>query len=140
MYSQEMELSSCNIKEILIFSQKKAFLLFQKMENLGKFLIFSQKKVVLIFRKTETLKNYISGNQTFLYFRRNLKNQNLLNFSKKRFEYILLKKLLDNSFHLFYKLYQTILLVHIKTLKAFFCVESFLNFFPIPNKLLFFIF
>ena len=72
MYSQEMELSSCNTKTILIFSQKKAFLLFQKMENLGKFLIFSQKKVVLIFRKTETLKNY-------LYFRK----PNFLIFQEK---------------------------------------------------------
>ena len=71
MYSQEMELSSCNIKKIIIFSQKKAFLLFQKMETLGKFLIFSKKKSCSYFPKNrnpkklfifqETKLSYISG-------------------------------------------------------------------------------
>ena len=46
-----MELSSSNIKKFLMFSRKKAF---------------------LIFRKTKTPKkgNYILGSRTFLYFRK----------------------------------------------------------------------
>ena len=62
-----MELSSSNIKKILIFSQKKAFLKFPEMEpskishasgngNPEKFLIFSQEKTFLIFQETETPK------------------------------------------------------------------------------------
>ena len=78
-----MELSSSNIKKFLIFSQKKAFLIFQETETPKKFLIFSQKKAVLTFTETETLKiflmfqetelSYISGNgnlKNFLYFRK----------------------------------------------------------------------
>ena len=41
-----MELSNSNIKKFLIFSLKKAFLIFQERETLKKFLIFSQKKAV----------------------------------------------------------------------------------------------
>ena len=39
---QEMELSSCNFKKFLIFSQKKGFLIFQEMETQKKFLIFQE--------------------------------------------------------------------------------------------------
>ena len=40
--------------------------------NIKKFLIFSQKKAFLIFQETETPKKnpYILGNGTFLYFRK----------------------------------------------------------------------
>ena len=48
----------------VIFSLKKAFLIFREAKTPKKFLIFSQKKAFLIFRKTENL--YISGNGTFL--------------------------------------------------------------------------
>ena len=58
-----MELPTSNIKKCLIFSQSKAFLIFQETKTPEKLLIFSQKKAVLTFRKTETLKNS-------LYFRK----------------------------------------------------------------------
>ena len=45
-----MELSSSNIKEILIFSQKKAFLIFSQKKV---FLVFSQKKSSLILSTTD---------------------------------------------------------------------------------------
>ena len=48
--------------------------------------------------------------------------------SKKVVNNFFLKTLSDNSFYIFYKLNQTILLV-CKTLKAFFCVESFFSFY-----------
>ena len=48
-----MKLSSSNIKKFLMFSQKKALLIFWETETPKKF---------LIFRETENLKN-------FLYFR-----------------------------------------------------------------------
>ena len=56
-----------NIKKFLIFSQKKAVLIFQGTETPKKFFILSQKKGFLIFWKTEALKKvvYISGNGTF---------------------------------------------------------------------------
>ena len=83
---QKMELSSSNIKKLLIFSQKKAFLIFpkkepctfqiklkkikqstprkflifQEMETPKEFLIFSQYKAFLIFWKMETLKKHHS--------------------------------------------------------------------------------
>ena len=46
-----MDLSSSNIKKILIFSQKKAFLMFRQTETPKKFIIF-----------LETELSYISGN------------------------------------------------------------------------------
>ena len=54
-----MKLSSSNIKKFLIFSQTKAFLIFQETEPTPP----PSKKKQLIFQETETLKN-------FLYFRR----------------------------------------------------------------------
>ena len=57
--SGKMELSSSNIKKVVSFSQKKAFLIFQELETLKEFLIFSKKKAVLVFRKTETLKKLL---------------------------------------------------------------------------------
>ena len=55
-----MELSGSNIKKFLIFSQKKAFLLFQETETLKKSLMFQETKL-----------SYISGNgkPKNLYFR-----------------------------------------------------------------------
>ena len=115
-----MELSNSNIKKFLIFSQKKAFLIFQETENPKKFLIFSQKKAVLIFPETETLKiflmflktelSYISGNgnpKKLLIFqevnfqarknKKNLPQKSFLYFRKlkpkKNFLYFLKRKL-----------------------------------------------
>ena len=85
---QEMELSSPKIKKFVIFSQKKAFLIFPEIERcskkkkkstLRKLLIFSQKKTFVIFRKTET--PYILGNETF-YVSGNRNPKNLLIFQK----------------------------------------------------------
>ena len=62
--------SSKNKKKFLYF------LIFQEIElyysNVKKLLIFSQKKAFLIFGETETLKKIIcvSRNRTFLYFRK----------------------------------------------------------------------
>ena len=55
---QEIELSSSNIKECFIFSQKKAFLISQEM------------KLSYIFGNGNPEK--ISGNRTILYFRKQL--------------------------------------------------------------------
>ena len=48
-----MELSGCNIKIFLIFSQKKTFRTFREMENPKKFILFQ-----------ETEHSYISRNET----------------------------------------------------------------------------
>ena len=56
-----MELSSSNIKKFLIFSQKKAFLIFRKQKSRKSSLYF-WKRNFLIFLETETL--------NFLYFRK----------------------------------------------------------------------
>ena len=52
-----MELSNCNIKKFLIFSQKKAFLIFWEMEL----------SYILGNGNPEKI-SYVSGNGTFLYF------------------------------------------------------------------------
>ena len=86
-------------------------------------------KIFYIFSKenfSDILENE-SFKKSSSYFRRNLqssKKQNLLYISKKSYEKIFLKILSDNSFHLFYKLNQTILLVH-KNIESFFCLECF---------------
>ena len=56
---QEIELFSSNIKKFLIFSQKKAFLIFRQMEP-SYFSENGNPEKIL----------YISGNRTFLYFRK----------------------------------------------------------------------
>ena len=56
---QEIELFSSNIKKFLIFSQKKAFLILREME-LSYFSENGNPEKIL----------YISGNRTFLYFRK----------------------------------------------------------------------
>ena len=48
----------------------------------------------------------------------NPKNQNLLYFSKKVYQYVFPKTHSDNSFHLFYKLNETLLLVF-KNIESF---------------------
>ena len=53
-----------NIKKLLIFSQKKAVLIFQETETLKEFLIFSRKKTFLIFRETETPKKFLMFQET----------------------------------------------------------------------------
>ena len=53
----EMELSGSNIIFFVIFSQKKAFLIFRETETLKTFLIFQGREL-----------SHISGN--FLYFRK----------------------------------------------------------------------
>ena len=45
-----LELSSSNTKKFLIFSQKKAFLIFQKTETPKKFLIFQETELSYISR------------------------------------------------------------------------------------------
>ena len=58
-----MELSGSNIKKILIFSQKKASLIFREME------------LSYILRNGNPEKiPYISRNGTFIYFRRNFQS------------------------------------------------------------------
>ena len=52
-----MDLSSSNIKKFLTFS-----LIFQETETPKKFLIFSQEKAFLIFQETEF--SFISGNES----------------------------------------------------------------------------
>ena len=71
LHFQEMDFSSLNIKKFLIFSQKKAFLIFREMKPsyiLGNELPLPsppppEKKTMPIFQETETLKN-------FLYFKK----------------------------------------------------------------------
>ena len=92
----------------------KVFPIFQGTLILEKILVFSQEKAVLVVWKMKTLKNS-------LYFRK----QNFsggtsevpktkISYTFKSYEYIFLKTLLNNSFHLFYKLNQTILLIYKK--------------------------
>ena len=72
----EMELSGSNIKKFLIFSQKKAFLIFLKKKTPKKSLIFREKELSYIsgsnFPSSKNLKQktkkehpYISRNRTF---------------------------------------------------------------------------
>ena len=63
-----MEFSNSNVEKFLIFSQKKAFLIFQEMKTPKKFLIFSQKKAFLIFRETETPKKFLIFQETELFY------------------------------------------------------------------------
>ena len=69
------------LKKILIFSQKKTFLIFQEMELFYVLrnrkpekmsYILSKESFYFIFHETETPKKirYISGNRYFLYFRK----------------------------------------------------------------------
>ena len=71
-----MELSSSNIKKFLIFSQKKAFFIFQEMKishisgnkNTEKYPYFSGNKNFLYFKKQKTRSekmSYISSNENF---------------------------------------------------------------------------
>ena len=58
----EMALSSPDIKKFLIFSQKKAFLIFRKTVTPQKFLIFQKPELLLYFRKGKPWKtSYFSG-------------------------------------------------------------------------------
>ena len=52
-----MDLSSSMIKRILVFSRKKAFLIFRETETRKKLFVLQEKRL-----------SYISGN--FLYFRK----------------------------------------------------------------------
>ena len=69
-----MKLSSFTINKILIFSQKKAFLIFPEMEpctfqpKLKKLKKIHHKKISYTSGKGNPEKTYISGNGTFLYF------------------------------------------------------------------------
>ena len=58
LYSTKMEFSSSDNKQIVIFSQKKAFHIFQKMGTPKKIIFFSQNKAVLTFLETKL--SYIS--------------------------------------------------------------------------------
>ena len=81
-----MELSSFDIKKKIIFSQKKAFLIFQEMElpssNIKKknyvfskesFFLYFLKKHFSYFLFQKLFKNpYISGNGTFVCFKKRI--------------------------------------------------------------------
>ena len=87
-----MELPSSNIKKVLIFSQKKAFLIFPEMKsctfqpnsknekihpgkiaynsgngNPEKFIVFSKKKAFLIFPEKGTAKKFFIFQETELF-------------------------------------------------------------------------
>ena len=78
---REMELSGCNIKKFLIFSQKKAFLILWKSRKNS---LHFRKRNFLIFQETETLKSFLyfmnfgkwyflaPSLKNFLYFRKEL--------------------------------------------------------------------
>ena len=53
-----MELFSSNITEFLIFSQEKAFLIFQETKTPKNCFIFSQEKAFRILPETETSKKF----------------------------------------------------------------------------------
>ena len=63
-------LFKAKLEKLKQFSLKKVLIEFSG-SNIKKFLIFSQKKAFLIFRETDAPQKtlYISGNGTFLYFR-----------------------------------------------------------------------
>ena len=72
-----MELSSSNIKKFLIFSQKKAFLIFREMEL----------PYILGNENPEKIP-YISGNGTFLYFGKRKPRKNIFIFQETELSYI----------------------------------------------------
>ena len=119
-----MKRSSSNIRKILIFSQKKAFLIFREMQllcilgnrnPLQNFLSCLKKTLFLYFGKPKHPKNvYISGGTSKVP-----KTKIFYNFPKKGYTIVFLKALSDNSFHLFYELNQTILLLY-KNIESFF--------------------
>ena len=68
-----MEFSGSNIKKFFIFSQKKAFLIFQEAETPKKFLIFQERKTLKSFLYSEkqnfpSLKNKKPTLKMFLTF------------------------------------------------------------------------
>ena len=62
---REMKLSSSNIKKFLIFSQKKAFLLFKETETRKKFVIFREMKLSYITGNGNPKKHLIFQEVTF---------------------------------------------------------------------------
>ena len=78
----DMEPSSCNIKKIIIFSQKKTFLIFpqmkpctfhtkpdkQKKSILGKFLILQETKTPKKQTKNSALKKFLVSYDVFAIF------------------------------------------------------------------------
>ena len=79
---QGMECSGSNIKKFLIFSQKKAFLIFREVE----------RSYIPGNGNTEKIL-YISGNGTFLYFRRNFQGS-----KKPKIYYTPPKKVMNTFF------------------------------------------
>ena len=67
-----MELSGSSMKKIFVFSQKKSSLIFQETKTPKKFLIFSLKKGFSYISGNGNSEKipYVSGNETFLYFRK----------------------------------------------------------------------
>ena len=61
---REEEVSSSNIKEILMFSQKKGFLVFRETETPKKFLVI-RKPTIFIIQETETLKTFYISESNF---------------------------------------------------------------------------
>ena len=72
LYFQEMELSGSSMKKFFMFSQKKSALIFQETKTPKKFLIFSLKKSFSYISGNGNSEKipYVSGNETFLYFRK----------------------------------------------------------------------
>ena len=63
LYSGKIELTNSNIKKFLIFSRKKAFLIFRETKTPKKFLTFPRKDLFIYYRKRKPRKNS-------LYFRK----------------------------------------------------------------------
>ena len=72
LYSGKMKHSISNIKKFLIFSQKKAVIIFQEIETPKRFFIFFIRKLFFCFKKWKprTYFFYISEKETFLYFKK----------------------------------------------------------------------
>ena len=51
----EIKLSGCNIKKVLIFSQEKAFFIFQETETPKKNSLYFRKRNFCMFHETGTL-------------------------------------------------------------------------------------
>ena len=86
LYSWKIKLSNSNVKTVLIFSQKKAVLIFQETEIQKKFMIFSSKKLFLYFRKRKPPKNHLYlRKRNFLWFQEMKILKNFLYFWKQNF-------------------------------------------------------
>ena len=58
-----MNLSSSNIKKFLIFSQKKAFLIFREMETPQKYLVFQHRTIIRAGKRSKKITCVTSATQ-----------------------------------------------------------------------------